>query len=620
MKYAVVVLLGFLTVCLVAQKQNDSLLLQINKYQKQDSVRVELLIDACVNGIFKADTQYIAYAEEAYNIASKVNYALGRIRSLNCIGNYYYQRGVFEKAINYYTEALSLSEKRNDQRNIIISKSNIANVYTHTQKQIKAIPLFKECDRILLLSGDSLSQNRAAVLTNLATAYSSTGQHDSAIYEYNKVYHICTAKNIVFGLGLTLSNLASEYYQEGSYEKAIATSEQALKLIEENHLDFVKVNAYKTLGSIYIALKQFNKGIEYLNKAKEFAVQFNDQENQVELYGKLHRAYFDISDFRKAYETSIKYTELKDTIFGIAKEKAMAEISAKYETEKKEAAIKELTQKKTISELQSQRKSVFIYVILGAITAITFLSYFLFSRYKTKKQNELLKVKLIEAEKTIEAEKKASDSELKALKSQMNPHFIFNALNSIQEQFMYGDKLKGNEQLGNFTYLTRQILTVSGKKQISLALEIEILSKYLELEKMRFQNDFEYSISFSDKIDEDYVQLPPMMIQPFVENSVKHGLLHKQGSKKITVYFELDANEEFMICTVEDNGIGRKRSTEIKAGNANAHASFSTVSIEQRLELLNATLKLNNLIVYSDLKDDTGNASGTRVSIKIPLI
>ncbi len=603
-----------------SQNEADSLLLKIKNYTKQDSIRVELLVDACVGGIFKADTQLLAYASEAYDISNKTNYRLGKIRSNNCIGNYYYQRAAFDKAIDYYTKALSLSEKDKDEKNIIISKSNIANVYTHTQKQSKAIPLYKECDGILLKNGDSLSQNRAAILTNLATAYSSTNHHDSAIYIYNKVFDICTKKNIVFGLGITLSNLSSEYYQIGSYSQAISSCEKALKLIEENHMDFIKVNVYKSLGSTYVALKQFDKGIEFLNKGKEFAKQMTDQENLVELYGKLYKAYFQINDFKNAYLNSIDYINLKDTIFGIEKEKAITEINTKYETEKKEAAIKELTQEKTISDLQSQQKSVLIYSILGAIVALVVLSYFLFTRYKAKKQNELLKIKLEEAEKIIDAEKKAAESELKALKSQMNPHFIFNALNSIQEQFMYGDKLKGNEQLGNFTYLTRQILTVSGKKQIPLSTEIEILNKYLELEKMRFQNDFEYNVSFSNKIDEDYTQLPPMLIQPFVENSIKHGLLHKEGFKKLSVYFDISEGEEYLICTVTDNGIGRKKAAEINAGKTTKHASFSTGSIEQRLELLNNNLKQNNMITYEDLLDNHGQCEGTRVVIKIPLM
>ena len=290
----------------------------------------------------------------------------------------------------------------------------------------------------------------------------------------------------------------------------------------------------------------------------------------------------------------------------------------KYETEKKEATIKELSQKKKITELESNKKSILINSIVISFLALALIAYFLFSRFKEKKKNELLQTQLIENQKRLEAEKKATDSELKALKSQMNPHFIFNALNSIQEQFMYGDKLKGNEQLSNFTYLTRQILEVSGKKQITIATEIDILTKYLELEKMRFAKDFEYTITSSDAIDEDYMKLPPMLLQPFVENSIKHGLMHKSGLKKINIHFELDPNEEHIICTIIDNGIGRQKSAEIKAGNLEKHNSFSTKSIQQRLELLNDNLHLQELIRYSDVIENE-TIVGTEVTINIPL-
>jgi two-component system LytT family sensor kinase len=201
----------------------------------------------------------------------------------------------------------------------------------------------------------------------------------------------------------------------------------------------------------------------------------------------------------------------------------------------------------------------------------------------------------------------------------MNPHFIFNALSSIQDQFMYGDKVMANEQMGNFTYLTRQILNVSGKKQILLSTEIDILSKYLELEKMRFKTDFEYEITIGENIDVDYHEIPPMLIQPFIENSIKHGLMHKIGKKIIEIDFDLSASEEYIICTIIDNGIGRQKSAEIKAKNQNNHLSFSTASIEQRLELLNQTLKLKHLIVYEDVLANE-IIVGTKVVVNIPLV
>ena len=199
----------------------------------------------------------------------------------------------------------------------------------------------------------------------------------------------------------------------------------------------------------------------------------------------------------------------------------------------------------------------------------------------------------------------------------MNPHFIFNALNGIQEQFMYGDKVVANEQMGNFTYLTRQILEVSGKTKITIAHEIEILTKYLELEKMRFDQDFEYTIAVNDTIDEDYEQIPPLLIQPFVENSIKHGLLHKKGTKKISIFFDYSVDQNQIVCTIEDNGIGRKKAEAIKNNNKIKHNSFSTQSIKERLKIWNTNTEKS--ILYEDILDINQESLGTKVSLYIEL-
>ena len=166
--------------------------------------------------------------------------------------------------------------------------------------------------------------------------------------------------------------------------------------------------------------------------------------------------------------------------------------------------------------------------------------------------------------------------------------------------------------MGNFTTLTRQILTVSGKKKISLATEVDILTKYLELEKMRFDSDFTYHIKIAENIDDEYTELPPMLIQPFVENSIKHGLLHKKGLKELHLTFALNDDETFLICTIQDNGIGRAQSKAIQ--QKNKHNSFSTSAIAQRLELLYGGANMENLLQYKDLTDENGNPTGTLIS------
>lgn len=230
-------------------------------------------------------------------------------------------------------------------------------------------------------------------------------------------------------------------------------------------------------------------------------------------------------------------------------------------------------------------------------------------KYETdKKEADLNRLKLLQTE-----------TELTALKSQMNPHFIFNALNSIQELYTIGDKKMANEQMGNFAQLTRKILDVSGKQKIELAEEIEILTNYLELESMRFENDFSYQLNLSEDIDEDYVQLPPMLLQPYVENAIKHGLLHKKGEKQLTVNFSLNADETFLLVEITDNGIGRAASALLNKNKRAAHTSFATSATQKRLDLLNKDKATNVAVLFDDVLDELQQIAGTKVSIQIPL-
>ena len=601
------------------QKSYDQILSKLKKYPKQDTVRTELLIDACVSATFRADTNVLKMATEANIIANKLNYQVGKIRSLNCLGNYYFNRSINDKAVEFYLKALKMAENAKDLRNIIIGKSNLANVFAHDKNHKKAIQLLNEADEILSSTGDTLSQNRAAILTNLGFSYSESNLHQKAIGIYEKVLIICIKNNIGFGIALTFDNLGKEYFALKQYPKALDYFEKAKIEIEKNHVDFVRGKNLLNLAKTYKVLGKSNVSLKFLNQAKEIANQAQDNEGLSDIYLELQDAYFKTENYKNAYENLFEYSKMRDSLFNSEKNKTIQELSTKYETEKKEAQIKTLAQQKQISELNSQRKNTLIYSILGGILAIAVIAYFSFTRFKEKKANELLTNQLQEAENKIALEQKATESELKALKSQMNPHFMFNALNSIQEQFMYGDKTLANEQMGNFTYLTRQILTVSGKKKINLATEVEILTKYLELEKMRFAEGFNYSISLSENIDEDYHQIPPMLIQPFVENSIKHGLLHKAGEKKLSVKFTLDEAEENLICLVEDNGVGRAKSAEIKSKRVQQHESFSTSATEERLKLLGNDLKTKDFIVYEDLQNVEGQVVGTRVRITIAL-
>lgn len=580
---------------------------------KKDEISADLNVAANATYNLGNTDVAIRYFNESIAISRSQNYTEGIINGLHNISNIYYDKGDLKKSIDYQFEILKIAENVKSDKDIADALTKIGSLYFKQNEYEKALEYYNRSLPIQKRLNDK--NGMATIYFNIGKLFLEKKLYEKALYYFGLSKQLETKNEST----ATLVTTGITYYRMKDYDNAIKLYNEALPVVEKSENREDQAEVYKNLAFVWFDKKDYDKALAFGEKSLSIAQSIHNMDASAESAGLLYKIHKLKNNSAKALQLLELSTLLNDSLNRKENRNAALKADFKYETEKKESAIKELTQEKTISELQSQRKSVFIYSILGGIVAIALLSYFLFARYKTKKQNELLKIQLEEAQKTIEAEKKAAESELKALKSQMNPHFIFNALNSIQEQFMYGDKLKGNEQLGNFTYLTRQILTVSGKKQIPLSTEIEILQKYLELEKMRFQNDFEYLITFSDRIDEDYLQLPPMLIQPFVENSIKHGLLHKQGRKILSVHFDLSEQEDFIICTIEDNGIGRTKSSEIKAGNAGKHASFSTGSIEQRLELLNQNLKLNNLIVYEDLKDQDQTDNGTRVSIKIPL-
>jgi ligand-binding sensor domain-containing protein len=210
-------------------------------------------------------------------------------------------------------------------------------------------------------------------------------------------------------------------------------------------------------------------------------------------------------------------------------------------------------------------------------------------------------------------------NELKALRSQMNPHFIFNSLNSIQHFIMNNDEVSASKYLNTFAKLIRTILNNSERATASIREEIDSLRLYLELESLRFENKFDYEIVVGEGLDIDYHEVPTMLIQPFAENAIIHGLLPKKGSGRLEIKIEL--LNSFILCSIIDNGIGRKKAMEMKEHSIRKmHKSFGLKITQDRLELLNYLHKSSLNVNIVDLKDDVGNATGTKVEIYIPLL
>jgi ligand-binding sensor domain-containing protein len=251
---------------------------------------------------------------------------------------------------------------------------------------------------------------------------------------------------------------------------------------------------------------------------------------------------------------------------------------------------------------------------LGAIVMITIYYRRIIGRIKERNLFET-KAAAAELDKT-RAEEAYRRAQLSALKAQMNPHFLFNALNSIQSYIFSNEKNEANAYLGKFSELMRHTLDMSQNDTISLDEEIQMLELYLSLEAMRLKNELVWTVKTAHNINRFTAQIPPLLIQPYIENGIKHGLSPKKKDRKISVYFYQN-EDNYLICEVSDNGIGRAKALEYKMLRQKQHTSFSTSATEQRLNLLNLGRNDKIMVEYEDLYETDGTPTGTKAIIRI---
>ncbi|UAM98174.1 histidine kinase [Polaribacter litorisediminis] len=255
-------------------------------------------------------------------------------------------------------------------------------------------------------------------------------------------------------------------------------------------------------------------------------------------------------------------------------------------------------------------KRWWFYLLLVCLLGVVIYAIFT-SKIRTLKikQNEILQKEIVNKQLVL--------SQLENLRSQMNPHFIFNALNSIQEYIVLNEKELASSFLIKFSRLIRIYLEQSRENEVTLKQELNALHIYLELEKNRFEDILDYTITVSKNIDENKIKVPSLFIQPYVENALKHGLLHKKDNRKLNLIFNLNERQDILFCEIADNGIGVSASKQLNKHRQPIHRSFATSANEKRVKLLNTNRKHKIRVHIEPLNPET--KTGTKVLIIIPI-
>ena len=389
------------------------------------------------------------------------------------------------------------------------------------------------------------------------------------------------------------------------------------------YFDKAKKNRMDSLGSCfgffdylqaeyYLQSKKFVNAIEAFDKLKTKAEELGDRDKYLQALMGLSKAYEGKGDYKTANAFSDRYYEIRDSLNKLNYNAKVAFLEAQKE--------KIQVQNERKLNLQSIQKH-WLFSIIIIISLISVGVYF-FYRYRLR-QLQLLNQLAGEKTDKILAETgyqhKLDELTFSALRSQMNPHFIFNALNTIQGFVYFNDKKSASFYLGKFSQLIRKILDSSNRQTITLSEEIEILQLYTDIEKARYGENLAVTIKIDPALDQEYIVIPPMLIQPYVENSIKHGVFHKQGDKILLISICKAQDDEVIEVVIDDNGIGRERSREINQSRI-AHQSFATAANEKRIDLINQTINKKTKLKIIDKVNIDGSSAGTTVLITIPMV
>lgn len=427
---------------------------------------------------------------------------------------------------------------------------------------------------------------------SIGEAYSNLGLSDSAFYYYN--------------LGLNLSREHKHFW--GSMMNSLGLARQYLKL-----KDLVSTELYcdsaiyfgsqiDSLGSFY-GIREHSKllgmsGELYIPLNKEFK-RFLAWRVMSGAYQMLMQINIQKRKYKNALDISRSLEQIKDSIVNFQKRTKILELQYKYQGIQKDDQIRLLSQENQIQNFKISRNRI----VLFSIAAISILL--------------LLILILIFRQNRIKSARKVAEFKQRLLRSQMNPHFIFNSLTSVQNFILQQDDIKASVYLSRFSDLVRNILNNSQVELISLEEEISTVENYLELQKIRFPERFDYTIKLDDHLSSENINIPPMLIQPFIENAIEHAFKNMETKGQIIVSI-LKKNESFII-EIIDNGIGRQKAHLLRNHLEKDHKPMATSITKERIKTINKKIKKEINFEIIDMNDDSGKSIGTKVVFEIPL-
>ncbi|MBT8393680.1 MAG: tetratricopeptide repeat protein [Bacteroidia bacterium] len=587
---------------------NDTLKMQFfaQKSQKENYLEGEAFARTKLGIIYREIAQYnraIAEHLNAYNLAiSSTNIEL-QVINLNMLGVVNRRTANYTRAIEYHQDALKIAESQNElseglKKGVAVSYNSIGNIYLELNNPDKALENFNRSLSIEEEMGNKLGL--AMNYHNIGYALEEQSKIEAALDYYQRSLQFNEEISSLLGKLICNNSIAQIYLKTERSEQASKILENNLKLAIEIRNPYYITSTYIGLGWALYDLGLYDKAEFNLQKALQISEENNLPSFVAASNIHLSKLYEKKGDYKSAFEKYLISDKITHEIRSEENKQYVNMLDKQYETEKKNNAIQKLEKENALKDLQIEENlryqiiGLFVILILAGI-------FFIYSRQRRLKN-----------------EKKIITLEQDMLRSQMNPHFIFNSLNSIKLYIINNEKENAVYYLNKFSKLIRKILMASKEKEITLAEELETMDLYMNIENIRFSNEINYKTTISSNVDLDAIKVPSLILQPFLENALWHGLSSKIEDKTINLDITKE-NGSFIVITITDNGIGRKEAQRIKRNKLLKRKSVGLAITNERLANFYKEHDKDFNVEIKDLYDDNGNALGTKVIITIPM-
>ncbi|MCD6347530.1 MAG: histidine kinase, partial [Bacteroidales bacterium] len=539
-------------------------------------------------------SEVIRLYKEAYTSLIESGDSTAAADVLMNLGASYSDNGQADKALEAEINAMKIRSEYGDSSNIALYYQQIGELYKEIGQRDKWIKYLLQANKLAKNPLYARFETRVAILNDMGGYHAQKQDYSLAEEAYRQMFQLSKEKNYMPGIMVYLSNIVPIYKAQNRFSEALDSALESYRLAESQKKVYNMMSAGNVLASLYFDLGQLKKSEQWYKRVLKLSGgNAFPQERSRTLKG-LYDLSKSFEDWKLATQYLEEYHLLIDSLENTKLQMRMAELETRFHSKQNEDQIKLLNSK---NELQAQQIKL-NHTISWGILLLSFMV--------------LGVVSLFFWQSRIRAKTREMELEHKWLRTQMNPHFLFNALGSIQSFIHQHKDDKALFFLGKYADLTRAILINSRKDYIPLSEEIETLKNYIELEKMRLDVCFSYEIVYPDELDVDMISIPPMLVQPFIENAIKHGFRAQSKDCILTLAFSEENN--ILGIEVRDNGVGIKHANE-----KDDHQSMALRIFMERKKLIEKRMGDKIQLQITDLSELNTNQKGTLVEIKLPI-